>query len=57
MSNIERAKGPYIVWLNYGYDGWYPDSYNTLKEALEADKYSSEYVITKKCEYEIVEKE
>lgn len=54
MSTIEDAKGPYVVWLNYGYEGWSPTSYNSLKEALEIEK-SYEYVITKKCEYEIRE--
>ena len=55
MSTIEDAKGPYIVWVNNGYEGWQPTSFNTLKEALESHKYTYEYVIAKKCEYEIIE--
>ena len=55
MSTIEDAKGPYIVWINNGCEGWQPTSYLTIKEALEGHRYSPEYVITKKCEYRVIE--
>ena len=41
------AKGPFILWSNYGYDGWSPNSFDTLKEAIEGDRYCSEFVITR----------
>lgn len=56
MTKKKATDGPYIVWLDFGYDGWSPESYATLKEALEAPRYDSDYVITRKCEYEISEK-
>lgn len=57
MSSIEDAKGPYIRWENHGYEGWHPQSFNTLKEAVEvAPTYNSEFVITKLTEYVVKEK-
>ena len=44
----ERTAGPYIVWTNYGCDGWRPESYPDLISALLAERYNSEFVITKK---------
>lgn len=55
MSNPENIKGPYIVWENYGYDGWQPKSYPDLGTALTSQKYSSEWEITKKVEFEVKE--
>lgn len=55
MSTIKDAEGPYIVWENLGYDGWHPYSFKTLKEALEKQKFSSEWVIAKLVVYEIIE--
>ena len=37
---------PYIVWIDYGYEGWSPTGYSTLKEAIASNKYGSEWVIT-----------
>lgn len=52
----EATKGPIIVWLNYGaYEGWRPTSYNTIKEALEGERYNSEFVITKLAQYTVVD--
>jgi len=51
---MNDTEGPYIVWFDYGYEGWRPYSYKTLREALETSKPYS-YIITKKCEYEIIE--
>jgi hypothetical protein len=51
----EAAAGPYVVWTDYGCEGWAPKSFATLKEALEAEHYGS-FVITRLVEYEIVEK-
>ena len=52
---LEDAKGPYIVWENNGPEGWYPTSFKTLLEALEKQKYSSEWKITKAISYEVKE--
>ena len=51
----ERTKGPYIVWMDYGYEGWKPDSYATLKEAVDAPKYGNAWVMTKRVEYTVTE--
>lgn len=56
MAKREKnTDGPYIRWLDYGYEGWHPDSYDTLAEALEDDRYNS-FVITKAVQYEIKDK-
>jgi hypothetical protein len=47
--------GPIIVWENYGYEGWQPRSFATIKEALETHRYNSEYVITRCVSYEVRE--
>lgn len=54
---MEDVKGPYILWRDYGYEGWKPTNFNSIKEALEAPRYESNFVITKVCEYEVKEKE
>jgi hypothetical protein len=55
MSKLEDTKGPYTVWENNGCEGWQPYSFNTLLECLEKQKYSSEWVITKRITYEVKE--
>lgn len=52
----QRAAGPYVVWENYGCEGWQPTSYTTLEAALTAQKYNSTWVIQKSVAFEIVEK-
>lgn len=52
QSNIS---GPYIIWLDYGTEGWKPTSYEDLKSALEADKYCNNWIITKIVKYEVKE--
>ncbi len=49
----KEIKHQYIVWVNYGSEGWTPTGYTTLKEALEHDSYSYEKIITKKVEYAV----
>jgi hypothetical protein len=55
MSTLEDAKGPYVVWINNGCEGWQPTSFSSLYEALNSHKYSVEWVITKIVKYEIKE--
>lgn len=50
----EDLKGPFIRWLNYGYEGWKPSSFQTLKEAIEAQRYGEEMVITKRVKWDVV---
>ena len=54
---MDSVDGPYIVWENYGCEGWQPKSYATLKEALCAQRYQSDWVITKTCEFDVTDKE
>jgi hypothetical protein len=49
------TKGPYIVWQDWGYDGWSPTSYNTLKDALSASRMTSRFVLTKVVDVDVVE--
>lgn len=55
-NDDDRVKGPYIRWLNYGSEGWQPDSFATLTEAVEAFGYSRDLVITKLVLYDVVER-
>lgn len=55
MSEEHGTRGPFIVWENYGYEGWHPKSYNTLAEALQAQRYNQEWVITKPVQYAVNE--
>ena len=55
MIQLTSFEGPYILWLDYGTEGYKPFSFQTLKEALESQKYSSGWIITKKVEYRVIE--
>ena len=55
MSRPEDVEGPFIVWENYGYEGWQPKSYKTLTEALCTPRYNSEWEITKRVTFEVLE--
>lgn len=54
---MDDTTGLYIVWEDYGYEGWHPKSYATLKEALMAHRYNSEFLVTKRVDYEVTETE
>ena len=40
-----HAKGPYIVWHNYGFEGWQPRSYDSFENSFKSK--GEEDVITK----------
>lgn len=48
-----HARGPYIVWHDYGCEGWRPRSYATAAEALAGKE--SDDVITRVVEFKEVE--
>lgn len=50
-----ELENEYILWRDYGSDGWQPTGFKTLKEALESEKHYSNWIITKKVNYEIKE--
>jgi hypothetical protein len=50
----------YIVWINYGYDGWSPNQFNTFQEAFEyatKENYGKEFKITIELEYKVTAQE
>lgn len=49
------TKGPVILWISYGSEGWQPNSFDTVKEALEAERYTTQFVITRVVDYEVKE--
>ena len=51
----EELVGPYIVWEYYGYEGWHPKSYPDLGSALTAQRFNSQWEITKKVTFDIKE--
>lgn len=56
MSSNDDVKGPFILWLDFGYEGWKPQSFNSLDEAIKADKFMSEWIITKPVDFKVIEK-
>lgn len=54
---MDGTEGPIILWVNYGYEGWKPESFPSVRAALEAQKYQSEYIITRQVTYEVKEAE
>lgn len=45
----------YQLWLNYGPEGWQYTAYDTLDEALAAERNTSRWVITKSVTYKTEE--
>ena len=50
-----KPKKEYILWVNYGTEGWGWQDFDTLKEALESEKFGHDWTITKRVDYEIKE--
>jgi hypothetical protein len=53
MAN--ETAGPIILWENYGYEGWKPTSFPTVRDALAAQRFNSEFVITRVADFQVVE--
>lgn len=43
------------MWEYYGYEGWRPKSYSDLSSAITAQRFNSEWEITKKVEFKVLE--
>lgn len=54
MSRRDDISGPYIVWEDFGLEGWKPVSYDTAKEALTDTRYQR-FILTKALVFEVVE--
>ena len=55
MAERRDHAGPYTVWVDYGYEGWAPTSFDTLSEAIAFETYSSRKTITRPVQYEVKE--
>lgn len=53
-SKDKEIVGPFIIWQNYGYEGWKPHSFNSIEEALKSELYN-EWIITKRIDFKAVE--
>lgn len=53
----DDIKGPVILWLDYGYEGWAPSSHATLKDALAEDRFGHRFVITRVVDFDVTETE
>jgi len=52
----DELKRKYILWLDYGHEGWSPTGFNSLTDAIEAPKYGQQFVITSgKIDYKVIE--
>jgi hypothetical protein len=51
--------GKYTIWIDYGYEGWRPEHYDTKEDLEVALKninsvvYGNSYLVTKTIEYKI----
>ena len=43
----DELKKPWIVWVDFGYEGWNPNGYDTIQEAVKHESYGSPKVITR----------
>jgi hypothetical protein len=55
MTGRYDANGPYVTWIDNGGEGWAPRSFDTLREAVIAETYGSNVVVTKVVQFEIKE--
>lgn len=57
MSDVvpNQQTESYIVWENYGYEGWQPKYYATLPEALTTPRFVTEWIITKAVSFQVCE--
>lgn len=51
----EGCEGPIIRWDNYGYEGWKPRSFATVKDAVTDEQYGNEYVVTRAVQFDVTE--
>lgn len=54
-QRMESISGPFIVWEDYGCEGWQPKSYATLLEAVNAHSYQPTTIVTRTVKYEVTE--
>ena len=54
---MEHEFFEYIVWVDYGSEGWSPYSFDTLEAALLCESYGSRKIITKQVKYKVEEVE
>jgi len=54
----DDAKGPYVRWVDGYSEGWHPQSFDTLQEAVteQTTIMGSPYVITRVVEFVVMEK-
>lgn len=49
------AHGTYVIWIDYGVEGWKPHSFDTVREALEFNKNSDNWILMKRVKYDAIE--
>jgi hypothetical protein len=55
LSTKEDVKGPVILWLDCGSEGWHAESFPSVKEALVADRYGQGFIITRLLDFSVAE--
>ncbi len=55
MSPEEAVKQPWIVWRDYGCEGFHPYGFATLLEAAQFAQPTD--VVTKRADYDVVERD
>jgi hypothetical protein len=46
----------YLLWINYGCEGWGFYEYDTIEECLTHENYGNDFIITKAVDWEVKEK-
>ena len=49
----EHVKGPFILWQRFD-EGWRPRSFQSLKEAYEANKERREWIVTRPIKLTVI---
>lgn len=55
MSSKSMEEFSYILWQDYGSEGWVWTGYDSIREALKHENYGKKTVITKIVEFELKE--
>lgn len=56
MATVEELKSfPYLVWVDYGTEGWRPFPYKSLDAAVQHDGHGSAKIVTKPAQFVVID--
>jgi hypothetical protein len=54
QSDDKDIVGPIILWVDYGYEGWKPTSFQSIEDALKSEYYGN-WIITRRVDWKVTE--